>query len=163
MKTLIVFASKHGTTEKVAKLIKDKLNQDTTIINLQKTKNIDINPYDQILIGGSIHAGLMQKRVRLFCTSNLSVLLKKRIGLFLSCMDEKKAEEQFNQAFPEPLRKHAISCKITGGEFLMEKMNFFEKAIVKKVSGITEPTNNIKEDQINDFVTELGLAEKVRK
>lgn len=158
MNTLIVYASKHGTTEKVATLISEKLTDKTALVNLKTTKNIDLNPYEQIIIGGSIHAGMLQKRVRQFCEKNMSILLQKRIGLFLSCMDESKAQEQIERVFPEVLRNHAISYKVTGGEFRMDKMNFIERAIVKKVSGVTENVNNIKTDQIDEFVKTLSVS-----
>ncbi len=158
MNTIIVYASTHGTTEKVAKIISEKLEGENTLVNLKKNKNIDLNPYEQIIIGGSIHAGMLQKRVRKFCEKNMSILLQKRVGLFISCMDDNKAPEQFERAFPITLRSHALSCKTTGGEFRMDKMNFIERAIVKKVAGVTESVNNIKNDQIDEFVKELSVS-----
>jgi menaquinone-dependent protoporphyrinogen oxidase len=158
MKTLIVYSSKHGTTQKVAEIIAEKLNHSSTQTNLKERQTIDLNPYEQIIIGGSIHAGMLQKRVRQFCEKNMSILLQKRVGLFLSCMDDNKAREQLVRAFPEILRNHAISCKTTGGEFRMDKMNFIERAIVKKVAGVNESVNNIKQDQIDQLVNELSVS-----
>lgn len=156
MKTLIVYASSHGTTEKVAEKIAAKLGNKTDVINLKKQKHIDVESYDRIIIGGSVHAGQLQKRVKKFCAQNMVTLLQKKVGLFLSCMDDNKAQEQFNRAFPEVLRSHAISKKTTGGEFCMEKMNFIERAIVKKVAGITDSVQNLKEDKIEELVSEIS-------
>ena len=50
MKTLIVYASKTGTTEKCAGKIGQNL-KDATIINLSARQNEDINKYDKIIIG----------------------------------------------------------------------------------------------------------------
>ncbi len=158
MNTIIIYASTHGTTEKVAETISEKLEGENALINLKKNKNIDLNPYEQIIIGGSIHAGMLQKRVRKFCEDNMSILLQKRVGLFISCMDDNKAREQLERNFPEALRSHAISCKTTGGEFRMDKMNFIERAIVKKVAGVTESVNNIKQNQIDDLVKEMTIS-----
>jgi menaquinone-dependent protoporphyrinogen oxidase len=156
MKTLIVYTSKHGTTKKVAEMISQKIEGKPMVIDLKERKKVELNDYDQIIIGGSIHAGMLQKRVRQFCEKNMSILLQKRIGLFLSCMDEAKAQEQLDRAFPEELRKHAVSCKATGGEFRMDKMNFIERAIVKKVAGVTESVDNVKQEQIEEFVYEIS-------
>ncbi len=157
MKTLIAYATNHGTTEHVAKLIEEKSTQEVTLVNLKKEKNVDLHPYDQIIIGGSIHAGTIQKPIRQLLEGNMPLLLQKRIGLFLSCMYEQKAEEQFEMAFPEILRSHAISKQLTGGEFRFEKMNFIERIIVKKIVGVKENVNNIKQNSIDEIIKEMNL------
>jgi menaquinone-dependent protoporphyrinogen oxidase len=155
MKTIIVYATSHGTTESVAEQIKSKLQGEVDLANIKKQKKIDLNGYDQVVIGGSIHAGMIQSSIKSFCEKNSATLLQKKLALFLTCMDEEKATAQFEKAFPEQLRAHAITHKLTGGEFKLEKMNFFQRAIVKKVSGITESTSNIKTERIEELVKEL--------
>jgi len=156
MKTAIIYASSHGTTEKIARQIQDGLGADSTrLINLKETRTVDLSLFDTLIIGGSIHAGQMQGRVKTFCKKNMVDLLQKRVGLFMVGMNEPEFETEFNNAFPELLRNHAITSKCVGGEFLFEKMNFFEKLIVKKVSGITENISKINEDKIAELVSEV--------
>ncbi len=156
MKTAIIYASSHGTTEKIAKEIQKQMSDNTSIFNLKTSKKIDPDEFDQIIIGGSIHAGRMKSRVKEFCKKNLETLLQKRIGLFMVGMNEKDFETEFNNAYPEELRKHSISNKNVGGEFLFEKMNFIEKAIIKKISGIKESVSKINDDKIKELVEEMG-------
>ncbi len=152
MKTAIIFASTHGTTEKSATLLSNYLGGDTIIIDLKKNKTPLINNYDEIIIGGSIHAGMMQRKVTKFIKNNDTELKAKKIGLFLCCMHEgEKAEEQFKLAFPEDLRTHSVANQIFGGEFLFGKMNFLEKAIIKKMKGDTEDVSNLNEAVIKQF------------
>jgi len=156
METAIIYASSHGTTEKIARQIQDGLGDDSTrLINLKETRTVDLSLFDTLIIGGSIHAGQMQGRVKTFCKKNMVDLLQKRVGLFMVGMNEPEFETEFNNAFPELLRNHAITSKCVGGEFLFEKMNFFEKLIVKKVSGITENISKINEDKIAELVSEV--------
>jgi menaquinone-dependent protoporphyrinogen oxidase len=61
---------------------------------------------------------------------------------------------------PKLLRNHAISSKCVGGEFLFEKMNFFEKLIVKKVSGITRNISKIDENKIEELICEVKMNHK---
>jgi len=157
MKTLIVYATNHGTSEQIAKLIAEKAANETDLVNLKKEKKIDLHSYEQIIIGGSIHAGTIQKPLRRFIEGSMSQLLQKRIGLFLSCMHEQKAQKQFEMVFPEILRTHAQSKQLTGGEFRFDKMNFIERAIVKKVAGISESISNINFDAIERLVEEMDL------
>lgn len=156
MKTIIIYISKHGTTEKVARQIAEKMNiKEKDMVNLRKERNPDIKEHERIIIGGSIHAGMVQKRVKDFCEKNMEILLNREVGLFLSAMDKDRYEEEFNNAFPEKLRNHSKAKAVTGGEFNFEKMNFLEKAIVKKVGNVEESVSDIDYSQIEKFVSEF--------
>lgn len=157
MKTAIIYTTKHGTTEKVAGMINSFSSSAAELINLKKVRNVDLGQYDKVIIGGSIHAGKVQNRIAKFCQVHNNELMQKKLGLFLSCMEEDKAQEQFNNAYPEPLRNHAMSNKLTGGEILLDKMNFLERSIVKKIGKMTESVSKIKEDKIKELVTEMEL------
>ena len=157
MKTAIVYVSKHGTTEKTAQKIQQGLGEaNTKLVNLKNSSLIDLSQFDQVIVGGSIHAGMIQNRIKDFCNKNTVTLLEKRLGLFISCFYEgETAQTQLEKAYPEILKKHAISCKVMGGEMLLEKMNFFEKLIVKKVAGITQSDSKIKHENIEAFIQEM--------
>jgi menaquinone-dependent protoporphyrinogen oxidase len=155
MKTAIIYATSHGTTEKVATQIQSELGSNTVLINLKQTKTIDLAPFDTVVIGGSIHAGQMQGRVKSFCKKNLVELLKKRVALYMCGMNEPEFESELSNAFPELLRKHAITSKSVGGEFLFEKMNFIEKLIVRKVSGIDQNVSKIDKVRVTELINDL--------
>lgn len=155
MKTAIIYASSHGTTEKVANQINTAMGGTAQLFNLKIFKSVDLSKFDQVIIGGSIHAGQMQGKVKSFCKKNLVDLLQKRVGLYMVGMNEPEFEAEFNNGFPELLRKHAITSKCVGGEFLFEKMNFFEKLIVKKVSGIDKSISKIDENKVKELVNDL--------
>lgn len=156
MKIGILYASSHGTTEKIAKQIQKELGEEkTSLINLKKAGTIDLSMFDTLIIGGSVHAGQMQRKVKAFCKNHMVDLLQKRVALFMVGMNEPEFENEFINAYPELLRKHAVSSKCVGGEFIFEKMNFIEKLIVKKVSGITQNISNINKGQIDALVAEV--------
>lgn len=160
MRTAIVYASNHGTTETVARKLQQGLGEDKTqLFNLKKNKKFDLSPFEQVILGGSIHAGSVQKRIRKFVDNHRPELLEKRLGLFLCCMDEDRAQTQFENAYPEILRSHAISQKIMGGEFRFDRMNFLEKAMVKKVAGVDQSVSKIQEDKIREMVDEMQTSE----
>lgn len=156
MKTLIVFTTTHGCTEKCANLLQQHLNGGATVVNLKNAKSLDLAGYDTIIIGGSIHAGRIQKRIQKFCQENLEQLKPKKLGLFICCMEEgATAEKQLQTAFPEALIQHATAQGLFGGEFNFEKMNFFEKAIVKKIAKIDQSVSKINSDRIAAFARQL--------
>lgn len=157
MKTGIFYISHHGTTEKVAKQINDETTQQSELINIKKSKGYDLNSYDLIVLGSSIHAGSNQRKMKKFIDKNLPVLLRKKLALILCCMDDtEKREQQFDDAYPEELRIHSSAKLLAGGEFLFEKMNFIEKAIIKKISGDDKNKSNIDNQAINNFIKTLN-------
>jgi menaquinone-dependent protoporphyrinogen oxidase len=157
MKTLIVYTTSHGCTEKCAQMLQQHLNaSDTTLINLKKSHLENLDPYEIILIGGSIHAGRIQKKIKSFCQQNLDLLKSKKVGLFLCCMEEgDKAQQQFQTAYPAELISHAAVTSIFGGEFNFEKMNFIEKFMIKKIAKIDKSISKINEATIEEFIKKL--------
>ena len=156
MSTLIVYVTTHGCTEKAAQMLEELLDDDVSLVNLKKSSRPDLSSFDTIIIGGSIHAGQIQGRVKRFCQDHLDTLKQKRLGLFLCFMEEgTTAQQQFDEAFHAKLRTHAAVTGLFGGEFDFDKMNFFQRAIVKKVAGITESVSKIKKDNIHLFAASL--------
>lgn len=156
MKTAIIYSTSHGTTEKVCAIIRSKLNPNETIIyNLKEKPEIDFSMFDVVIMGGSIHAGNIQPRVKNFMQDNMNELVQKKVGLFLCCMNEPDFQKQFEKAFPQQLREHASGKMIAGGEFLFDKMNFIERALVKKISGFKESVSKINLEEIDQFVFQL--------
>ena len=157
MKTAIIFMSKHGTTAKIAELLKSKLvNDGVQLFNLKNDEPKDLNEFGTIIIGGSIHVGSMQSKLRNFMKSSMNILQSKRVALYLVCMDKtEKRIEQFDNAFPAKLREASIANGFMGGEFCFDKMNFLEKAIIKKISGKSENVSEIDYDAVDEFVSKL--------
>ena len=156
MKTLIAFCSTHGCTEKTANELKDYLQNNVELCNLKKDKIPSLELFDRVVVGGSIHAGQIQKRVKEFCSKNEDILMQKELGLFICCMEEgETAEKQLKDAYSEKLHRNAKITAYFGGEFDFNKMNFFEKFIVKKVAHVTQSTSKIDHAAILNFSVKL--------
>lgn len=152
MKTLIVFSTSHGTTEKAAQLLQEQLKGEVELVNLKKCSNPNLASYHSIILGSSIYAGSVKSRVKQFLKQNQSLLMTKQLGLFLCCMYEgEKSKKQFETAYPKEIRDHAIAKGLFGGEFKVSNMNFIERQIVKKVAGVTSDVSNLKVDDIKGF------------
>ena len=155
---LIVYCSSHGTTEKAVRFLSEILKGEVQTVDLKREKvKFDLRNFDTIIIGGSIHAGNIQRKIKQFITHHYDTLLEKEVGLFLCCMnDGETAIEQFNHAFPQELRKNSEAMGLFGGEFLLSEMNFIEKQIVKKVSGATIDQLNLDYEAIKEFTLKLN-------
>ena len=156
MRIGIFYATKHGCTEKCVHKLKQDMSGEIELINLKNKATARIEKYDTVLIGGSIHAGRVQRSIQKFCNIHLGSLLRKKIGLFICCMESgAKAEEQLKNAFPQELLNHAKAKGCFGGAFDFDKMNFIEKVIIKKVASIDQSVSKISEESIQKFITEI--------
>ncbi|MEI6822199.1 MAG: flavodoxin domain-containing protein [Bacteroidota bacterium] len=152
MKTLILYITKHGCTEKIANMLKARIGEDVYIRNLKNDYSIDLNLYDNVIIGSSIHMGKIPRRMKKFCKENAGMLLNKRLGLYISCMFEGDvASKQLADAYPQILKDASIAFDFLGGEFNFKKMNFIDKLMVKKVANVTESVCRIDNEKVIQF------------
>ncbi|MBC2582153.1 flavodoxin domain-containing protein [Clostridium sp. DJ247] len=134
MNTLIIYATKHGTTEKCASILSKKLTGKIDLHNLKVGESPDLTKYHRVIIGGSIYVGKIQKEVSTFCLQNLNELKNKKLGLFICCMFKNDAEVQLNNSFHQELLDSAAAKENFGGEMRFSDMSFIEKTITKIVS-----------------------------
>ena len=157
MKTAIIYTSKYGTTEKIAGLIAEKLKEsgEVELFSLAKYPNPDISAFETVILGTPIYAGQALKKMKTFCKMNETALLQKKTGLFICEMEpnKEKQEQELKNAYPEVLQKKAIATGFLGGAFLFEKMNFFERMIIKKIAKTTTSIQQIDEKAIDKFIT----------
>ena len=151
MNTLLVFASKHGSTQKAANILFDKLSEPKKIVNIMEDQSPDITDFDTVIIGGSIYGGNIQKAIKAFAEQNLKALLNKKIGLFLCCGMESDFEKQLNNSFPEELIKSSTAKGYFGYEYNKDDMNLLEKMVVKVVTKNIDKDSNIKDVNIENF------------
>ena len=93
MKTLIIYMSTHGCTKQVVTELAEQLNGEVTIKNLKEDKNPDFQNYDRVIIGGSIHAGQIQRKIREYCGSSSD-------SLYAACMKAIKPFSNSKMLFP---------------------------------------------------------------
>jgi len=155
---LIIYRSRYGTTSKVSAYLASRLNNaELTIISTGKEKMPDLSSFDKIILGGSIRAGMIQGEIRKIITKNLDTLLSKELGLYLCCMEEgERRQKQFDDSFPEAIRRHAKATGLFGGEFNFDRLNFLEKKIIRKVSGFNDTVSKIDYKAIDKFAGDIS-------
>jgi len=159
MKIAIIFASKYGTTEKVAGLIAEKLNgsNEVTLIPLKDHSHPDISGFEFVILGTPVYAGQANKKMKAFCATNETVLLQKKTGLFVCGMEiePSKRDKELEDAYPIALRNEAKAVGFLGGAFLFEQMNFAERFIIKKIAKTDKTVHRILTDAIDDFIKKI--------
>ena len=154
MKTLILYATKHGATGEIARRIADKISG-ATLHDLSHSGVPPVAEFDCVIIGSSIYAGMIRKQAKTFIAQNSDTLRSKKLGVFLSGMDTKKENEFFTENFSSDMLKNAKSTAMLGGIFDPKKVAFAERLIMKAVAKQSEYTNTIDDEKIEKFVTDV--------
>ncbi|MEN8200982.1 MAG: flavodoxin domain-containing protein [Bacteroidota bacterium] len=157
MKTLIAYSTTLGCTEQCASKLKEDLGDDVEMVRISRRRRYNLQNYTNIIIGGSIHEGMIQRSVFKFCENNLDMLLKKQVGLFVCCMDPDADEKELiKRAFPEKLVEHALASGFFGGELNIKKMNLLQKIMTRKAA-------RLKKEPDIDFQKILEFARKIQE
>lgn len=156
MKTLIIYASKTGTTEKCAKELNNKL-KDSEMVNILNY-NKDINKYDLIIIGTPIRIGMIDKRIKKFLNSNIEILKSKKVAYFICCGFNENLTNYYEKNIPNVLLDNAIIYDTFGGEMDIQKQKGFDKFITKMVSKNIDKNKEIKilYENIDRFIKVLN-------
>ena len=151
MRTLIAYTTKYGCTTKCAEILKPFLEGEVVIRPVKDIKE-KLDLFDTIILGGSVYMGKIQKSLTHFCCQQKKILLKKKLGIYISCYTPKDTPGFLESLFPEELLKHATYATTVGGVMDYKKMNFAYRKLfesLKKIDGFnegfTEPSINIDE------------------
>ncbi len=152
MKTLIAFGTKYGTTRKAAEELSKRLPGEVDIVNLKEEKSPDVCAYDIILIGASVYGGNIQKEVRGFLDQEKHNLIVKPYGLFIAAGNDLEVERNYRVYVGKTIYDQAEIREYIGYSYDFSKMNFFEKAMIKKVAKVTENTEKLNQEGLNNVV-----------
>lgn len=160
LKTLILYSSRYGTTEKCVKLLASEIKGSVDIVNINKDVLKELQAYDNVIVGGSIYAGTLNKEVKKYIEDNAGLLKSKNIGLFLCCQDKSKALEEFMTLnFPVWMIEKAFSREHLGHEIKLEAMNLFEKGLLKYIMKVKKSYSQIDNEAISRLANKVNRLE----
>ena len=142
MNTLIIYASKTGTTKKCANQINKQL-KNSKMVNILN-QNEDIDRYDLIVIGTPIRMGMIDKKIKKFLIRNINSLKSKKVAYFICCGFNENWKRYYEQNIPKDLLDNAIIYDTFGGEIDIQKQKGFDKFITKMVSKNIAENKEIK-------------------
>ena len=145
---LLVYATSEGQTSKVASHIADALAErghETTTVELgERSPTVDVNAYDAVVVGASIHVGKHQKAVRRFVESHRESLAGKPTAFFqlsISSATEEGAEQAVGYADDlfEQTDWHPDRIGLFGGALRFSEYGLLTRFMMKRIVRETLP------------------------
>ena len=164
MKTLILYATKTGTTKKCAALLAANLGADSCELWDLADGMPELSGYDALALGSYLRMGVVDKRLSAFLEKRKAEILEKPFGLFLCGCVEEKVSEAIAKNFKEEFLEKARCVEFFGGELSPEKCKGLEKLIVRALHKIAQKDQNfvlaekIRPEAITSFAEELKKA-----
>ena len=161
MKTLILYATRHGSTAEAARRIAAYF-PDCDVKDIARDA-YDIAVYDRILIGSNIRMGTFDRRVRKLLLRDIAALREKRLGFFVCCCFTENAPTYFQNNIPPQLLEVAAATAALGGEMDRKKLHGWDKYVANMVlkadhsRGILH-TFSLHNEAVADFAKKMQSA-----
>jgi menaquinone-dependent protoporphyrinogen oxidase len=153
MKTLIIFGTRSGTTEKCANRIREVLSPaEADVIDVRHFRRTELAPYNSVIVGTSVYMGKIHPKVKRFLSKYSDELLKMKLHLFVCGLAQgDDGTAQLKKQMSEELYSHAIQVKHLGCEANYDRLNPFYRAIMKKIVETEKPQIGLLDNEINTF------------
>lgn len=129
-KTVIIYESEYGTTEKTAKYLSLILGP-ATYCKTTEFKD-EYKDFDFIIIGSPVYSGRFLPKITKFINENLEWLKKKNIALFSTSLSIEDGRE--NLIAIEKLIGNVVSIKALDGKLDLNKLNSKDSEALKRFS-----------------------------
>lgn len=148
MKTLIIYGSRKGCTKECAEVLGAK-GENVTVLDVNKAAYSNCDAYDTVIMGSSIWAGKIHRKMIRFIENNREKLLNKNIGLFI-CSGE-LADDHFSVNFPGDILAHAKARQFFGGKLDLNDFGPLMRWVLNKKAGVTASYDRVRRDVIDQF------------
>jgi len=157
MKTLIIYATKHGATADIARRIAELIDE-PVIHDMKQDEIPSMDGFDCVVIGSPVYAGMIRKEAKSFIERNADTLCAKNLGLFLSAMDMSGDKKFFEENVPEDILRSAKAASVLGAVFDPKKAGLFERLIMRLVSKQSGYISTIDDEKIRQFVEAINTC-----
>ncbi len=163
MNTLIVYATKYGSTKLCAELLAKSLPNGADLINLAEEARPNLHHYNTIVVGSPIYEDRLHPKIQHFCKKNKGILMSGIFACFL-CHSSLSSETQalFTRNFDTELLQHALAHSGFGGEVQWDKLSYKDRLLYGKETYAQAKKQNlmIRPDKIDSFALALELKDR---
>ena len=164
MKVLVAYASKHGSTEGIARAIADRLMEDGVSAeprSVEDTRGVD--DADAVVLGSAIYAGSWRKEAVEFVHRHAEALAERPVWLFSSGPLGEQVEDDEEQPRQLPEIEGIVAPvehRIFFGALDRSKLGFGERMIVKAVKA---PNGDFRDwDEIRAWADSIAADLAIR-
>jgi len=154
MKTIILYATKHGATREIATRISKHMDS-ATLHDLKQASTPALADFDCVIIGSPLYAGSIRKEARAFLTTHADQLRGKTVGLFLSGMAPTDEQKYFAGNFSPNILQTAKAARLLGGIFNPQKAGAMAQFIMKAATKQSGYQDTISDEEIEQFAVAM--------
>ena len=166
MRNIFIYSTSNGQSLKICNAINK--NKESLIIDIDKIKTVELNKFDQIIIGASVKYGDHNKKIYDFIKNNKILLETKKTGFFSVNATARKSEKNKPETNPyviKFLKKTnwtPDNIGVFAGKIDFPNYNFLEKYIIKVIMWITNgPTDISKTFEFTDWEDVKKFSDKI--
>ena len=166
MRNIFIYSTSNGQSLKICNAINK--NKESLIIDIDKIKTVELNKFDQIIIGASVKYGDHNKKIYDFIKNNKILLETKKTSFFSVNAAARKSEKNKPETNPyviKFLKKTnwtPDNIGVFAGKIDFPNYNFLEKYIIKVIMWITNgPTDTSKTFEFTDWEDVKKFSDKI--
>ena len=156
-KTLLIYESKYGTTEKIARYLQMVLGP-AKYCRTDEFKDM-YKDFDFVVIGSPVYSGKLEPKIYQFVENNLEWLKEKPVALFCTCLSPSDGDENLND-LAKTIGK-VVDKNVLGGVLKQSKLNEEDKKVLQlfseKIGFKLEDMDNFNLEEILKYALELNL------
>ena len=151
MKSLIIYSSTDGQTKKICEAIRENFNNKEfiEILPLEDAFHLNINNYDQIILGASIRYGNYKSNLFKFIKYNIKILETKKNAFFSVNVVARKNEKNtpdtnpYIKKFLKKTNWRPKKIEVFAGKVDYPNYNLFNKLVIRLIMFITKGPTDI--------------------
>lgn len=156
MKKIFIYSSSNGQSLKICETLNEE--KESLILNIDRLNSVNLDNFDQIIIGASVKYGDHNKKIYNFVKNNKILLKRKKTVFFSVNATARKSEKNKPNTNPyiiKFLKKtnwKPDHIGVFAGKIDFPNYNFLEKYIIKFIMWITNgPTDTTKTYEFTDW------------
>lgn len=157
MRTLIVYASKYGFTEHVARLIADRIEGDVELRRCGPDFSADLTKFQAVIIGSPIYVGRPNEFILDFCENYQRLLASKSIAFFTTGVTGENAVMALVQRLPETLVQKAKGLENLGYALDFSKMRWIDRLAARIAIKMSESEMVVEEQRLGHLVKNIEI------
>ena len=168
MKTLILYSSRDGQTQKIAQFIAQQLSGEVEIQALRE--DIDLTPYQRVIIGASIRYGHFNPLLDKIIEKNTALLAQKSTAFFGVNLTARKADKNtpetnvYVRKFLKRIRWKPNLSAVFAGALRYPRYHWFDRMMIRFIMRITGgETDTRKEVEYTDWQRVSEFAQQFER